>query len=67
MPPSSVSVKDILSYIPESRLDFFATQTSVNWNVKKLQGKELFKLCLFGLLGETISSYWVFESFYKPQ
>lgn len=66
-PQSSVSVKDIFSYIPESRLDFFSTQTGVDWNVKKLAGKELFKLCLFGILSESRSSYRVFESFYQNQ
>jgi hypothetical protein len=65
MKTDKLLVKTILSYIPDERLDFFAQETHVDWNVKKLTDKELFKLCLFGLLSEDRASSRVFESFYE--
>ena len=59
-----VTVHEILNYIPNEKLDFFARETLVDWNAKKLQGKELFKLCVFGILNENRASSRVFESFY---
>lgn len=58
-------VKEILGYISEEHLDFFAQETMVDWNVKKLKGKELFKLCVFGVLKENRASSRVFGSFYE--
>lgn len=58
-------VKEILGYISEEQLDFFARETMVDWNVKKLKGKELFKLCVFGVLNENRASSRVFENFYE--
>lgn len=58
-------VKEILGYISEEQLDFFARETMVDWNVKKLKGKELFKLCVFGVLNESRASSRVFENFYE--
>ncbi|MGE6356272.1 hypothetical protein ACQKCJ_20575, partial [Flavobacterium sp. NPDC079362] len=58
-------VKEILNYISEDQLDFFAQQTMVDWNAKKLKGKELFKLCVFGVLNENRASSRVFENFYE--
>ena len=60
-----ISVKEILGYISDEKLDFFAQKTLVDWNVKKLYGKELFKLCVFGVLNENRASSRVFESFYE--
>jgi hypothetical protein len=37
----------------------------VDWNSKKLQGKELFRLCLYGVLSQDRASSRVFESFYE--
>lgn len=58
-------VKEILGYISEEHLDFFAQETKVDRNVKKLKGKELFKLCVFGVLNENRASSRVFENFYE--
>ena len=58
-------VKEILGYISEEHLDFFAQETMVDWNAKKLKGKELFKLCVFGVLNENRASSRVFENFYE--
>lgn len=62
---NKVAVKDILGYISDEKLDFFAKETLVDWNVKKLYGKELFKLCVFGVLNENRASSRVFENFYE--
>lgn len=58
-------VKEILSYISDDQLDFFAKETLVDWNAKKLKGRELFKLCVFGVLNENRASSRVFENFYE--
>lgn len=60
-----IAVKEILGYISDEKLDFFAQETLVDWNVKKLYGKELFKLCVFGVLNENRASSRVFENFYE--
>jgi len=60
-----IAVKEILGYISDEKLDFFARETLVDWNVKKLYGKELFKLCVFGVLNENRASSRVFENFYE--
>lgn len=62
---NNIAVKDILGYISDEKLDYFAQETLVDWNVKKLYGKELFKLCVFGVLNENRASSRVFESFYE--
>lgn len=59
-----VSVQEILNFIPEDKFDFFAESTKVDWNSKKLTGKELFNLCLYGILSQDRASSRVFESFY---
>lgn len=61
----NLSVSDLLSLIPDSKLDFLVATTKVDWNVKKLGGKELFKLLLYSLITEDKSSLRVFESAYK--
>lgn len=62
---TKTDVKEILNYISDDQLDFFAQQTMVDWNAKKLKGKELFKLCVFGVLNENRASSRVFENFYE--
>ncbi len=62
---NKIAVKEILGYISDEKLDFFAQETMVDWNVKKLYGKELFKLCVFGVLNENRASSRVFENFYE--
>lgn len=60
-----VSASYLLSCIPSEQLDFLASELEVDWNVKKLSGKELFQLCLFGLLSENESSSRTFSRFYS--
>ena len=60
-----MKVSEIINYINDADLDFLSKETQVDWNVKKLQGKELFKLLIFGVLNENRASSRVFESFYE--
>lgn len=60
-----IKVSEIINYISDSDLDFLSKETQVDWNVKKLQGKELFKLLIFGILNENRASSRVFENFYE--
>lgn len=60
-----IKVSRIFNYIDDNELDFLVQQTGVDWNAKKLQGKELFKLLIFGVLSDNRSSSRVFESFYE--
>jgi hypothetical protein len=60
-----IAVQKVLGYISDEQLDFFAQETMVDWNTKKLKGKELFKLCVFGVLNENRASSRVFENFYE--
>lgn len=60
-----MKVSEIFNYINDADLDFLSKETQVDWNVKKLQGKELFKLLIFGVLNENRASSRVFESFYE--
>jgi hypothetical protein len=53
---SKIAVKEIMGYISDEKLDFFAQETLVDWKVKKLHRKELFKLCVFGVLNENRAS-----------
>jgi uncharacterized LabA/DUF88 family protein len=62
---NKTTVNEILGYISEEKLDFFAQETMVDWNAKKLRAKELFKLCVFGVLNENRASSRVFENFYE--
>jgi hypothetical protein len=60
-----MKVAEIFNYIEDKDLDFLVQETKVDWNVKKLQGKELFKLLVFGVLNENRASSRVFESLYE--
>lgn len=62
---NKTAVKEILGYISDEKLDFFAQETMVDWNAKKLRGKELFKLCVFGFLNQNRASSRVFDNFYE--
>lgn len=62
---NKVKVSEIINYITDADLDFLSQETQVDWNVKKLQGKEFFKLLIFGVLNENRASSRVFESFYE--
>lgn len=61
----TTTIKSLLAYIPDDKFESLARQTAVDWNAKKLTGKELFKLCLFGILNQNRASSRVFESLYE--
>lgn len=53
MNTQGIRVKALLSYLPEELLDDLAVQTGVDYQVKKLNGKLLFQLLLYGVLSTT--------------
>ena len=47
---NGVSVRDLLRLIPEDLLAGLSTETKVDYQVKKLYGRNVFTLLLFGLI-----------------
>lgn len=58
-----MKVEEIISLLPEQKLDFLSAKTKVDHQVKKLQGALVFKLILFSMLNSTKLSLRVMESF----
>jgi hypothetical protein len=56
--------KDILDLIPDHLLDALADETGIDYSVKKLQGKTVFKLFIYGLLSAHKISLRVLETIY---
>lgn len=57
--------RDLLSFIKEDELDFLATETNVDYQVKKLKGSILFKLILYTMVESRSSSLRVMETFFN--
>ncbi|GEO07494.1 hypothetical protein AAE02nite_51580 [Adhaeribacter aerolatus] len=53
MDTNGIRVKDLLNYLPAPLLDQLAQATQVDYQVKKLHGKLLFQLLLYGVLTTT--------------
>ena len=53
MKTSGISVKILLSYLSDDVLENMALVSGVDYNVKKLEGKLMFKLLLYSLLNST--------------
>lgn len=52
----AIKAEDVISLVPDTLLDQLSTETKVDYSVKKLHGKVIFKLFLYGILsGKTIS------------
>lgn len=60
-----ISCQELLSYIPDKLLTRLEEKTKVNWQVKKLTGKTMFKLFVFTLLGTGRASLRVMEDIYN--
>jgi Transposase DDE domain len=60
-----MTVKDLLTSIPNHLLDQLCAEYDVNWNIKKLYGQEFFKLCLFGILNDNQCSTRILSSYYQ--
>lgn len=63
----NIRAEEVISLIPDELLDKLATQTGVDYSVKKLVGKTIFKLFLFGLLNGKTISLRILEAIYNSQ
>jgi len=59
------SAADIIGLVPDELLDDLSSETGVDYSVKKLQGKYIFKLFLFALLDKASISLRILESIFK--
>jgi hypothetical protein len=55
---------DIIGLVPDELLDNLSSETGVDYSVKKLQGKHIFKLFLFALLDRASISLRILESIF---
>lgn len=63
----SITVEKLLTMIPESLLENLSNATGVNYQVKKLFGKNMFYLLLYGFLESTKVSLRSLEDIYNSQ
>lgn len=62
-----IGVEELLSLIPESKLDELAALTEVDHSVKKLKGHVLFKLLLYSVIKSERVSTRVIETFFNSR
>jgi hypothetical protein len=60
-----MKAKDLLQLIPQEDLEVFASQTKVDYQVKKLNGVTMFQLLLFSLLQHDKASLRIMENLYS--
>lgn len=65
MSKKKIAFKELLKLIPEECLDEISKATKVNYQVKKLTGKKLFKLLLYGLLSQKELSWRILENIFQ--
>ena len=59
--------EEIISLVPDELLDNLAVETRVDYSVKKLHGKPIFKLFLFAFLNGGGISLRVLEAIFKSE
>jgi hypothetical protein len=64
---NKISVQELLRFIPDELLDKLSTSTNVDHQVKKLYGKNIFYLLLYGYLESTKVSLRELEDIYSSQ
>lgn len=64
-PKSKITCAELLEFIPDSLLEKIEKKTKVNYQVKKLNGKIMFKLLLMSLLDSRNVSLRVMEEIYS--
>lgn len=62
---NNISVGEIIGIIPDSLLDKLSVAGEVNYSVKKLQGKIVFKLILYAMLSAKSISLRILEAIYN--
>ncbi len=65
MEKKKVALADLLNMIPDEFLEKLGEQTRVDHQVKKLTGKTIFKLFLYGLSSQKELSWRILESIYS--
>ncbi len=66
-PSHNLSVEELLDLIPDELLDKLSAASNVNYQVKKLYGKNVFYLLLYGYLESTKVSLRELEDIYNSQ
>jgi hypothetical protein len=62
---TGISVSSLLSYIPDAELEEIGESHKVDYQVKRLYGKVMFKLLLYGLLSQKALSTRILETLYE--
>lgn len=65
MSKNKIALKELLNLIPEEYLEKLSEQTGVDYQVKKLTGKLVFKLLLYGLSSQKELSWRVLETIFS--
>src|SRR3989344_1388488 len=61
------TAEDIIGLVPDELLDNLAAETGVDYSVKKLHGKSIFKLFLFAFLNGGGLSLRILEAVFKSE
>ncbi len=64
MKKEGISVKKLLSYLPDSDLEQIGESSKVDYQVKRLHGKTVFQLLLYGLLTQKELSLRILETLF---
>ncbi len=64
MKKANISVEQLLTYLPDSDLEAIAVSSKVDYQVKRLDGKTVFKLLLYGLLTQKELSLRILETLF---
>lgn len=64
---NSISVEQIIGIVPDTLLDKLSLQKKVDYSVKKLTGKIIFKLLLYSLLSSKSISLRIVEAIYNSE
>ena len=62
---NSIRAEDVIDLVPDHLLDTIAMETGIDYSVKKLQGKNIFKLFLFGVLNGRKLSLRILAEIFK--
>lgn len=60
-----MNAKEVISLIPDLLLDNIALETKVNYSVKKLQGQNIFRLFLYGVINCKTISLRILETIFN--
>jgi len=61
----SVNAKEIMGIIPDELLDRLAIENKVDYSVKKLKGRTIFQLFVYGILSGKMISLRILEAIFK--